>query len=192
MKKYFAQLRPLERRLVVGVAVVLVIVLNWAFIWPHFSDWGNYATRRDDANLKLKNYRTAIAQTADLQKQLKLFESNGQFIELENQGINLLSTIQQQSAASGVALQGTSKAITRTNDVFFVEQIQNITVQAEEKNLVDFLYRLGNSASMIRVRDLTLQPDPPHQRLQADIRLVASYQKNPTATAANNTTAKAK
>ena len=42
MKKYFAQLRPLERRLVVGVAVVLVIVLNWVFIWPHFSDWGNY------------------------------------------------------------------------------------------------------------------------------------------------------
>ena len=40
MKKYFAQLRPLERRLVVGVAVVLLIVLNAAFIWPHFADWG--------------------------------------------------------------------------------------------------------------------------------------------------------
>ena len=39
MKKYFAQLRPLERRLVVGVAVVFVIVLNAVFIWPHFKDW---------------------------------------------------------------------------------------------------------------------------------------------------------
>jgi len=44
------------------------------------------------------------------------------------------------------------------------------------------------------VRDLTLQPDPPHQRLTADIRLVASYQKNPpaAAAAAKNSTAKAK
>jgi len=191
MKKYFAQLRPLERRLVVGVAVVLVIVLNWAFVWPHFSDWSNYSTRLNNANTKLTSYKAMIAQTEDLKKQLKAFESNGQFIEIENQGINLLSTIQSQSAASGIGLQGTSKPSTRTNDVFFVEQIQNINVLAEEKNLVDFLYRLGTSASMIRVRDLTLQPDPPHQRLQADIRLVASYQKNP-APAAKNTTAKAK
>ena len=58
--------------------------------------------------------------------------------------------------------------------------------------LVDFLYKLGAGASMIRVRDLTLQPDPPRQRLTADIRLVASYQKNPTASAAKNATAKAK
>ena len=36
-------LRPLERRLVVGVTVVLVLVLNGAFIWPHFSDWASWA-----------------------------------------------------------------------------------------------------------------------------------------------------
>ncbi len=46
MKKYFAQLRPLERRLVVGVAVVLFIVLNWVFIWPHFSDWSDLSSRQ--------------------------------------------------------------------------------------------------------------------------------------------------
>ena len=56
MKKYLAQLRPLERRLVVGVAVVLLIVLNWAFIWPHFADWSNLQGRLADANRKLKNY----------------------------------------------------------------------------------------------------------------------------------------
>ena len=75
---------------------------------------------------------------------------------------------------------------------FFVEQVQNINVLATEDQLVDFLYKLGSASSMIRVRDLTLQPDPPHQRLTADIRLVASYQKNPTpATAAKTATAKA-
>ena len=37
-----------------------------------------------------------------------------------------------------------------------------------------------------------LQPDPPHMRLAADIKLVASYQKNPAAAAAKTSTAKAK
>ena len=53
MKKYFAQLRPLERRLAVGVAVIVVLVLNWIFIWPHFSDWGDFKRRGDDARQKL-------------------------------------------------------------------------------------------------------------------------------------------
>jgi hypothetical protein len=74
-----------------------------------------------------------------------------------------------------------------------VEQVQNITVLATEEQLVDFLYKLGTGASMIRVRDLELQPDQPRQRLVANIKLVASYQKNPpAASAAKTSTAKAK
>ena len=76
---------------------------------------------------------------------------------------------------------------------FLSQQVQNINVLATEEQLVDFLYKLGSGSSMIRVRDLTLQPDAPRQHLTADIRLVASYQKNPTpATAAKTATAKAK
>ena len=70
------------------------------------------------------------------------------------------------------------RQMTRTNDAFFVEQIQNINVTATDEQLVDFLYKLGSDASMIRVRDLELQPDPPHQKLNANIKLVASYQRN--------------
>jgi hypothetical protein len=192
MKKYLAELRPLERRLVVGVAVVLVIVLNWAFIWPHFSDWSDYQKRLNNANTKLRNYRATVAEAPDSQKKLKKYESEGEFVELEDQGVNFMRTIQMQSAQCGVELKNTSPPKTRTNDVFFVEQIENINVLAPEAQLVDFLYKLGAGASMIRVRDLTLQPDPPHQRLAAEIRLVASYQKNPTASAAKTATAKAK
>ena len=36
MKKYFSQLRPLERRLAVAVLVVVIVVLNAWLIWPHF------------------------------------------------------------------------------------------------------------------------------------------------------------
>lgn len=193
MKKYFAQLRPMERRLVVGVLVVLVIVLNAVFIWPHFSDWSNYRGRLAEAHRKLELYQKAISQIPALDKQVKSFASEGEFVAPEDQAINLMRTIQAQASASGFGIQSFSPARMRTNDAFFVEQVQNIVVTATEEQLVDFLYKLGSGASMIRVRDLVLQPDPPRQRLNANILLVASYQKNRAAVApAKTSTAKAK
>jgi type II secretory pathway component PulM len=191
MKKYLAQLRPLERRLVVGVGVLLVAVLNWAFVWPHFSDYNRNKVRFDAASLKLRNYQAAVAEVPDLQKKMKVFESQGEYVALEDQTIDLMRTIQSQASACGFGIQGFSRPSMQTNQ-FFVEQMQNINVSAPESNLVDFLYKLGNSSSMIRVFDLTLQPDPPRQRLNADIRLVASYQKRAAGAAAKNATAKAK
>ena len=179
MKKYFEQLQPMERRLVVGVAVVLLLVLNFVFIWPHFSDWGNLRRRGTDAETKLRLYREATAQIPALKEDVNKFASAGQTIAQEDQAIDLMRTIQAQAAACGFGIQNFSRSITRTNDAFFVEQVQNITVTAKEEQLVDFLYKLGSSASMIRVRDLELQPDQPRQHLNANIKLVASYQKNP-------------
>jgi Tfp pilus assembly protein PilO len=192
MKKYFAQLRPMERRLVVAVAVVLLIVLNAMFIWPHFSDWSSLRGRLDEAHRKLKLYQAATNQIPTLQAQVKSFASEGEFVAPEDQAINLMRTIQAQAQASGFGIQNYSRSMMRTNDAFFVEQVQNINVVAKEEQLVDFLYKLGSGASMIRVRDLELQPDAPRQRLTANIRLVASYQKNPAAAPAKTSTAKAK
>jgi Tfp pilus assembly protein PilO len=183
VKKYFSQLRPLERRLAVGVLVVLFIVLNWVFVRPHFSDWGNLRGRLDDARNRLKLYQTAIAQMPVLQAQLKNFENEGEFVAPEDQSINFLRTIQSQALQSGVGIVNTSRQMTHTNE-FFSEQTQNIEVIATDSQLVDFLYKLGSGASMVRVRDLELQPDASHQHLSGKIRLVASYQKNATAPAA--------
>ncbi len=192
MKKYFAQLRPLERRLVVGVAVVLVVVLNAMFIWPHFADWGNLRARLDKARSELERNQKTVAQMPALQAQVKQFASEGEFVAPEDQAINLMRTIQSQAAASGFGIQNYSRSMMRTNDAFFVEQVQNINVTATEEQLIDFLYKLGSGASMIRVRDLELQPDAPRQKLSANIKLVASYQKNPVAAADKKSTAKVK
>ena len=196
MKKFFAQLRPAERRLVIGVAVVLVIVLNWVFVWPHFADWGKLTQRYEDGQRKLKLYQTAITQEPELKKQVGAFESEGEFVAQEDQAINFMRTIQSQASSSGFGIENFSRSMMQTNQ-FFVNQIQNITVHATEEQLVKFLYEIGSGASMIRVRDLTLQPDQARQKLGADIRLVASYQKNPKAAvpvapAAKNSTVKAK
>jgi Tfp pilus assembly protein PilO len=180
MKKYFAQLRPLERRLAVGVLVVVILVLNAWLIWPHFSDWGRLRQRLDDARSKLKLYDAAIAQLPAYEAQMKTFASQGESVTADDQAVNFIRTIQSQAAESGVAINSTSRQMSRTND-FFVEQVQNISVTATDEQLVNFLYKLGSGASMIRVRDLELQPDNSHQRLNANIRIVASYQKKPAA-----------
>ena len=183
MKKYFAHLRPLERRLAVGVVVVLILVLNFVFIWPHFSDWSQLQTRLKNARATLASYQATIAQATNYQAQVKSLEGQGEFVAPEDQAINFMRTIQAQAEASGVGRANYSRSIMHTNDAFFIEQVQNINVVATDQQLVDFLYKLGSGASMIRVRDLELQPDTPRLHLNANIRLVASYQKNPAAPA---------
>jgi len=133
MKKYFAQLRPMERRLVVGVAVVVLIVLNGVFIWPHFNDWSALQARLAKARSELARNRAAVAQIPALKADVKKFESEGEFVALEDQGINFLRTITSQAGASGVAILNTSRQITHTNDVLFIEQVQNINVLATEE-----------------------------------------------------------
>jgi Tfp pilus assembly protein PilO len=192
MKKYLSQLRPLERRLAVGVLVVLILVPNFVFVWPHFSDWNNLHSRLEDSRQKLQLYQTTIAEMTNYETQVKNLENQGEPIAREDQAINFLRTIQSQSAQSGVGIVDTSRQVTHTNDAFFIEQIQNIHVTATDDQLVDFLYKLGSSASMIRVRDLELQPDPAHQHLSANIRLVASYQKMETTNHLKTATAKSK
>ena len=183
MKKYFAHLRPLERRLAVGVVVVLILVLNYVFVWHHFSDWSRLKTRLKNARATLASYQATVAQATNYQAQVKSLEGQGEFVALEDQAINFMRTIQAQAEASGVGRANYSRSIMHTNDAFFIEQVQNINVVATDQQLVDFLYKLGSGASMIRVRDLELQPDGPRLHLNANIRLVASYQKNPAAPA---------
>ena len=191
MRKFFAQLRPLERRLAVSVLVVLFLVLNSVFVWKHFSDWGKLHSRLEDSRQKLQLYQTTIAGAASYKTQVKNLENQGEPIAREDQTINFMRTIQAQSAESGVGIVNNSRQTTRTNE-FFVELTQNINVIATDQQLVDFLYKLGSGASMIRVRDLELQPDPVHQHLNANIRLLASYQKTGTTNNLKTATAKLK
>jgi type II secretory pathway component PulM len=200
MKKYFEGLRPFERRVILFVGVVLLAALNWVLVWPHFSDWTNLTHSYEEAQQKLKLYQTSIGLKPELEKQVQKYESQGQFVALDDQAINFMRTIQSQASKSGFGIEGYSPNRMQTNQ-FFVEQLQTITVHATETQLVDFLYQLGNSASMVRVSDLELQPDQPRQHLAAKVGLVASYQKNPKAPAApaapaakgaTNSTAKAK
>jgi type II secretory pathway component PulM len=173
---YLSNLRPSERRLVVGIGVVFFVVINFWFIIPQFGEWGRVQARMWEAQEKLSVYQKEIAMKSNYEKVVRQMESEGQSVPAEEQTVQFSRTIQNKQAESGVQIISTSKMNVRTNQ-FFIDQGQSITLQAQESQLVDFLYNLGTGNSLIRVRELSLRPDPPRQNLVANATLVASYQK---------------
>jgi Tfp pilus assembly protein PilO len=181
MKKYLARLNSTERRFVVGVFVVVFIVINVLFIWPRFKDWEQVKAQMTKAQTRLRDYQKEIGQKANYERLVRELESEGTPVPPEDQMTEFLRTIQVQASRSGVRIDGNTQQPTVTNQ-FFLERAQGLSVVAGEPQLVDFLYQLGAGTSLIRVRGLTLRPDPPRFQLTASITLVASFQKKAAAT----------
>jgi Tfp pilus assembly protein PilO len=178
MNQYLSRLNPSERRFVVGVALAFFVVLNIFWVWPHFSDWGTLKNRLTSARGKLANYQAVIQQAEHLKLELARLEGEGASVPAEDQATEVMRTIQMQAGQNGVGITRFGPQTTRTNQ-FFSEQSQTISGISGEKQLVDFLYNLGSGSSLIRVRAISVRPDPSRQQLDANITLVASYQKNP-------------
>jgi hypothetical protein len=176
-------LRPFEKRLVVGVGAVLFLVLNAWFVVPHFSDLSKARERRLDAQKKLERWQVEIDQKAKYEAGISKFRQEGLEVPAEEQQNQFDRAIQGQASSSGVIIPVFGRTTTQTNQ-FFLELTHLISVQSGEAQLVDFLYNLGSGNSLIRVRDLTLRPDAPRQQLNGTVKLVASYQKNPPKKAA--------
>lgn len=179
MKRYFESLNPSERRLVVGVGVIFFVVINLVFVRPRFSDWGDLQNRKHKAEDTMRIRQLKIAEASRLRPELEKLKGAGANVDEEDQAFQLLSTVQRQAVQSGVTLTSTPRQNVHTNQ-FFVEISQPISCQAGEKELVDFIYSLGAEDSMIRVSALSIRPDPSRQRLDANLQLVASFQKKPT------------
>jgi hypothetical protein len=179
MNGYWNTLRPMEKRLVVGVGTMVVILLNLWFVVPHFSDLPKVRQRKDKAQGTLETFRKEIARKPIYVEGIGKLQGQGQDVQLEDMIFHFQNGIQSEAVRTGVQIQNQVKPHSQTN-TFFIEQIQSLNLQAKEQQLVEFLFGLGNGPS-IRVRDLTLHADPSHTLLQAGIKLVASYQKKPTA-----------
>ena len=177
-------LRPFEKRLVVGIGAVFFVVLNAWFVFPHFSDLSQAKDRRADALKKLERWQAEIDQARKYQVEINKFIKEGQEVPAEDQQNQFARAIQNQQVQSGVGIQSFGRTTVRTNQ-FFLELTQPVSVQSGEAQLVDFLYSLGSGNSLIRVSELTLRPDAPRQQLNGTVKLVASYQKTPPKKAAS-------
>lgn len=169
-------LRPFERRLVVVVGIVLFVVVQIWFVWPHFGDLKKMDARRAKAQQTLRDFQTELAQKDKYQKEVTRLQGEGLDVPSENQATELMRTIEQQARSTQVVITSSARPTTATNQ-FFLERSQTITATAGEESLVSFLFNLGSGNSLIRVRELSLRRDPSQMKLAANIKLVASYQK---------------
>ena len=53
-------LRPQERRLVIGVLIGVFIRLNVWFVWPHCGDWDRNTKRAEETELKVRRYLNEV------------------------------------------------------------------------------------------------------------------------------------
>jgi type II secretory pathway component PulM len=178
MNSYLSRLNPTERRFVVGVGVIFFLVVNIFWVWPHFSDWTSLKFRINRARIELGKREAMIRQMPRLEADVKRLQNEGN-VPTEDQAVQLVNAINAQAGRSGVGVNYWSQQITRTNQ-YTIEKVQSIRALSGEKQLVDFLYNLGSSNSLIRVQEMSVHPDPARQQLDVSIRLVASYQKKPS------------
>lgn len=190
MKSIFDKLnlRPGERRLVVGVGIVIFIVLNVWFIFPNFGQAGILEQKITDAGKNLKKFQDEVKSKSKYEAELKKLETMGQYVGTDASALELQKEVDAQATLANVNIfrrAPVAGGSSRTN-AFFDEAGLVITVSTTEKELIDFLYNLGSSkTSLIRVRDMTLGPElPARQKLQGNITLVESFQKKPTKVAA--------
>ena len=182
-------LRPQEKRLMVVIAVVVFLVVNFVGVRPYFKDLGPVQDQMAAANKSVAEHLEKIGKDTEpkngYQAQLKAIEKNQGGIITSSSAIQLQTTIMTQSAATGVTVSSYSQVNTASvgpggsNDFFEVQSI-NINLDSPEKELVDFLVNIGGDSSMIRVRGMNLHPaDANRYRLKGELTLNASYRKSP-------------
>ena len=178
-------LRPQERRLVVAVAIVLFVVLNVWLVWPYYGEWGRKNEETRKAQLTLKRFSDEVSRKPTYERELKVLENAGLFVATEDQALQLMREVATQAAISGVVISRydpTPRVTAGRTNSFFEEQTLVITVNTGEKELVEFLYNLSSRNSLIRVRSMTLSPEPSRFKLQGSMTLVESFQRKPKAT----------
>jgi len=124
MKAFLARLNSMERRFVVGVFVVIIVVINIVFIWPRFKDWDLAKIRLAKARKTLETYNKEIGQVKNNETKVRAMESESASVPPEDQVIEFQTTINNQAAASRVAILGWGRVPTGTNQ-FFVEHAQS-------------------------------------------------------------------
>ena len=183
MKSFFDKLnlRPQERRLVVGVGIIVFAVINFWFIIPRFGDLGRTQQKKGDAQKTLTKFKTELAKEPQYKREVERLEKIGAYLPSEEQALELQREVYQQAQQSGVMIirSDPSRATAQRTNSFFEEQTLVIVVNTGEKELVDFLYGLGKGQSLTRVSTMSLQRDPTQTKLTGNIVLVKSYQKKP-------------
>ena len=55
-------LRPQERRLVIGVGIFVFLLVNYFLVWPRFDDLKTHKSAMERSRRKLREYQAEVAQ----------------------------------------------------------------------------------------------------------------------------------
>ncbi len=179
MKRYFEQLTPQERRIVVGAGLFVFLLLNYFFVWGHYGEWGREVARMNLAEKKLKEWGSEVRNQPVYERKIKLFEEGGGPASTDDPGIDIIRFYNERAVENQVSVVTGNRPTVRTNSPYLIERELNVQVRANETHLVNFLYSLGSGNSAVRVKSMTLRPDGAHQELNASLTIVASYQTKP-------------
>lgn len=198
MNKIFDRLnlRPQERRLVVIVAIVVFVVINFWLVIPMFGEYGKNQQRMGDAQKNVDRYKAEIGKKQLYQKQLNDLQAQGSSIPSEDAALRLYQEVNSQANLTGLGYTSISQATRggsggKTN-AFFDETSVTVSVRTGEKELIDFLNRLTDKDMMIRAKSMNISPElPGRNSLQGSITLVKSFQRKPPVKAAGPAAARA-
>lgn len=186
-------LSPGERRLVVVVAIVVFIALNFLLVVPGFGEWGRTEQRIKDSKATLRKFDDELGKESGYRSQRDKLQKLGTYVASEERAVQLIDEVNSQAALDQVQLlrrePSRNAPGSRTNS-FFEEAALLVTFNSNETNLVNFLFNLGERNSLIRVRAMQLGPDPSRTKLSGSITFVESFQKKPPPTVAQATPAR--
>jgi hypothetical protein len=174
--KWWEALKPLERRWMVFIGGVVFVMVNYFYVWPHFNDYKKNSVRIQNAVTTNGFFQAEVNHQSEYKRKLAEMQSDDSSLAQEDQAIDFVHFYSSHAAANKVVVTQNGQLVTKTND-FSIDQQMGISVQADETNLVKFLYSLGTGSSAMRVRSMSMHPDPSHMQISAGLTLVASYQK---------------
>lgn len=182
MKSIFDKLNlgAMERRIVVGAALVLFVVVNAMFVWPQFKDLGKVQLEIAKAQKTLDDFQKEVDQLPKLQKKEdELKGEGGAQLASAEMALALLKVVQPKASAAGInVVQWDPRKSGASANSYFEEQTLRISFQnTGDAELLKFMVSLGENNSTIRIRDLTVKPDPSQMKLMGELTMVASYQK---------------
>lgn len=168
-----------ERRVVMFVAVVLIGVLAWmAFDMIPKPEQTNVKINK--INRDLKSWKIERFKVDSYKEQINELEGMSSAVVQEEQEVDMSRTINKLEASSGINVSRQGRVNTETNN-FFIEKSMRIDFSGKENQIVDFLWKLGESDSLVRVSEMRVRPDKNRYKLEGWMELTASYQKNVTA-----------
>lgn len=196
------KLTPAERRLVVVIAAVVFVVVNYWLVWPRFGDFQALSHDIEELEKKQRRYKLEIDNQPKYALQLKKLQAAGSVLPAGEERIQFRSDMERLAREVGLAVPRWGEVLpergvgTTTNAFFESISLTMSQVSGGEDQFVEFLHRVGSSNSTIRVKELTLTPGNYDSRAQGKtnlvctMKLVASVQKAlpKTATTATATT----